>query len=133
MAQQAPEDPVRIDRSTRVLAENPDEDEIEIVNGILFGQMPGYEVQPNAVWDNPIEDVPMRDFSPPLDALKAHFAPLVRSDVTPIEIPPGSRVLVDRDSDLRMYRVRHVDWPDDYPDITVLISRRGEGTVVASS
>ncbi len=96
------------------------------------------------IWEGPIEDVRVRDFSPPLAELKAHFAPLVRPDVGTIEImdasqdpavrpepgiiqiPAASRKLVDQEADLRMYRVRHVDWPEP-PTATSRCSFRGEG------
>lgn len=132
MRQLAQDDTVQIDRSTRELPA----DEIDAVNVILSRQMQGYEVQPNAIWPDPpgpIENVRLRDFSPPLAELKAHFGPLVRDGVTPIEIPVESQALIDQESDLRMYLVRHVDWPISVPSITVLISRRGEGAAVASS
>ncbi|MBA2470544.1 MAG: hypothetical protein H0V37_14155 [Chloroflexia bacterium] len=123
-------DTIYIDRTTRTLSR----EEMAIVDEVLGVQMPGYRVVPNARSADSQANVSARDFSPPLADLKVHFGRLARSGATGGERPPSPRSLVDRGADLRMYRVRHEDWPDEVAPVTVIVSmRERDRKVIASS
>lgn len=71
-------------------------------------------------------EVPVRDFAPPIELLKEHYAQFV--DSAPLPTPPA----IDLDSDLRLFWARHKLWTDDYSSEMFTISM-GNGRVVGRS
>jgi hypothetical protein len=70
-----------------------------------------------------LSQIPVRDFAPTLDEMKAHYRQY--KNIQPVPTPPA----IDATSNLHAYLVRHKTWPDAFSSALVTISWR-DGTVV---
>jgi predicted ATP-grasp superfamily ATP-dependent carboligase len=93
-------------------------------------QLPGYVLVDNYVPANPwIVNVPIRDFSPPVDVLIDHYARIAEGIMTVATDLAQQQSTIDAGSNLGIYLVRISEQPENMEPIPIIVSLRDERVV----